>query len=260
MIKLMMKFLLLTLAFLFSACGATRTDETTGKVATEPRTAQFLVKKLQSRHLDDVERMSAQTRIFVEGDGQSMSANANIVWVRDSAIWLNVKKFGLEAARVLVTPDSVFMINRLSKTWYSKSLESLQAEYQLPAGFDLLQDFLLGRAWIDGDIEMTSDIDEGLHRLAGSNGVTAADYRLEEGSFLLRRETFLQPRTARNISFSFDNYQKIKHAGLYPLLRTIRAFSPETKDVQFELEFLHVDFNTPAPYRFEIPATYQRAE
>lgn len=256
----MIKLLFVTLAIIFSACGAGRMDEAPGKVATEPRTAQFLVKKLQGRNLDAVKRMSAQTRIYVEGDGQSMSANGNIVWVRDSAIWLNVKKFGLEAARVLVTPDSVFMINRLQKTWNSRSLESLQSEYQLPGGFDLLQDFLLGRAWMDKEMELKSDIDEGLHRLAGSNGVVAADYRIEEGSFLLKSESFLQPRTARNVRFSFENYQKTKYAGLYPLIRTIQAFSPETKDVQFELEFLHVDFNTPAPYRFEIPANYQRTE
>ena len=256
----MIKYLFVSLAFVFSACGASRPEESPGKVATEPRTAQFLVKKLQARHLDAVKRMSAQTRIYVEGDGQSMSANGNIVWVRDSAIWLNVKKFGLEAARVLVTPDSVFMINRLQKTWYGRSIESLQAEYQLPGGFGLLQDFLLGRAWMDRDMEVQSDIEGGFHRLSGTNGVVAADYRIEEGSFLLKSESFLQPRTARNVRFSFDNYQKTKPAGLYPLLRTIQAFSPETKDVQFELEFLHVDFNTPAPFRFEIPATYQRAE
>lgn len=255
-----MKLLFVTLAIIFSACGTGRMDDAAGKVATEPRTAQFLVKKLQGRNLDAVKRMSAQTRIYVEGDGQSMSANGNIVWVRDSAIWLNVKKFGLEAARVLVTPDSVFMINRLQKTWNSRSLESLQSEYQLPGGFDLLQDFLLGRAWMDKEMELKSDIDEGLHRLAGSNGVVAADYRIEEGSFLLKSESFLQPRTARNVRFSFENYQKTKYAGLYPLIRTIQAFSPETKDVQFELEFLNVDFNSPAPYRFEIPATYQRTE
>lgn len=256
----MMKLLVVALALIFSACGGSRPDETTGRVATEPRTAQFLVKKLQGRNLDAVRRMSAQTRIYVEGDGQGMSANGNIIWVRDSAIWMNVKKFGLEAARILVTTDSVFMINRLQKTWSGRSLESLQTEYQLPGGFDLLQDFLLGRAWMDKDMEVRSDIEDGLHRLSGSNGGVSADYRIEEGSFLLKSESFLQPRTARNVRFSFDNYQKTKHAGLYPLLRTIQAFTPETKDVQFELEFSHVDFNTPAPCRFEIPATYQRTE
>ncbi len=256
----MIKFLFVSLAFFLSACGASRPDDSPGKVATEPRSAQFLIKKLQTRNMETVRRMSAQTRIYVEGDGQSMSANGNIVWVRDSAIWLNVKKFGLEAARVLVTPDSVFVINRLRKTWYGRSIESLQAEYQLPGGFDLLQDFMLGRAWIDKGMEVQSDIEDGFHRLTGSNGAVAADYRIEEGSFLLKSESFLQPRTARNVRFSFDNYQKTKPAGLYPLLRSIQAFSPETSDVQFELEFLHVEFNTPAPFRFEIPAAYQRAE
>ena len=89
----MIKFLFVSLAFFLSACGASRPDDPPGRVATEPRTAQFLIKKLQARNMETVRRMSAQTRIYVEGDGQSMSANGNIVWVRDSAIWLNVKKF-----------------------------------------------------------------------------------------------------------------------------------------------------------------------
>ena len=108
-----------------------------GQSATETRTVNYLLKKLRNRDLSNVHYLNAQAKIFVDGDGQSISGNANIIWVRDSVMWVNVKKFGLEAVRALITRDSVFVLNRLNKTWSARGLESLERQYSLPDGFGL---------------------------------------------------------------------------------------------------------------------------
>lgn len=230
------------------------------KPATEVRPAQYLLKKLQSRDLTSVHAINAQARVLTQGNGQAISVNVNILWKRDSSIWMNVKKFGLEAARVLIRPDSVFVINRIDKTWTAKSMEQLQSEYSLPDGFGFLQQFLLAAAWISPDMELKSDIKDKLHRLSGDKGLLSADYRLEEGSFLLRSETFIQSRDARNITFSFDNYKKTPIVGFFPYLRHVEAFSPETDKVILDIELSNVEINTPKNFRFEIPSSYEKAD
>ena len=228
--------------------------------ATETRSALFLLKKLKKRDLSHVKYLNTQAKILVHEDGQSISANANIVWVRDSVLWLNIKKFGLEAARVLITRDSVFTINRLNKTWSAKALESLERTYSLPDGFGLLQQFIVASAWIDPNLAMQSDIKDSLHRLSGSNDRLAADYRVEEGSFFLRSQTFFQPKEARNISLSFENYKNTQDAGQFPYLRSVDAFSPETGTMHLEIELTDVEINIPKHFRFEIPASYKKVD
>ncbi len=255
--------LLALVGSLFSAkeTGCHRTNiDAPAAAATETRSVNYLLKKLHSHDASKVKYLNAQAKIHFDGDGQNMSANANIVWIRDSAVWLNVKKFGLEAVRVLITKDSIFTLNRLNKTWSAKGLESLEREYSLPDGFGVLQQFILAAAWLDPKMEMRSDIKDNLHRLSGSSGLLSADYRVEEGSFLLRSQTFLQPRDSRNVSLSFDNFKKTQVAGLFPYLRRIEAFSPETGNMRLEIEFTDVEINVPKNFRFEIPGSYDKVE
>ncbi len=242
-----------------TGCKRTSADAV-AKPATETRPANYLIKKLQEKDVSGIKRLNAKARIFVEGDGQSIEASANLIWVRDSALWVNVRKFGIEAARALVTPDSVFVLNRLNKTYTARSLESLQREYNLPAGFDLLQAVILAKAWILPGIEIKSDLQDGLHRLSGSDRQYTVDYRLEEGSFLLRHESFVQTQDARSVTLDFDQYKNLPVAGLFPYLRQVTASSPKTGKVQINLELSDIEINVPKPIRFDIPTHYERAQ
>lgn len=228
--------------------------------ATTARSTSFLKKKLSSHQRSNVVSVNAQAKIFVEGEGQSMGASTNIIWVRDSAVWLNVKKLGFEVARALVTRDSVFVLNRLEKTYSARALESLQRQYSLPAGFELVQSLLLASPWFFPDIQLETDVKDGYHRLSGSNSRFAADYRIEESAFWLRQEIFLQPRESRTVSAKFDNYKKTALAGWFPYLRTVEAFSPETGNLRLSIELSDVEFNVPKSFRFEIPKHYERMD
>jgi len=228
--------------------------------ATEARSPDFLLEKLKNRDLSEVHTLTARANIFAEGEGQSVAANANIIWIRDSVLWVNVKKLGIEAMRALVTKDSVYLINRLDKTYSVRGLGSLQRQYSLPEGFPLLQTAVLASAWFFPDISLQSDIKEELHRLSGSSEHSGAEYRLEEGSFYLRSETFVQQRDARSLTLGFGEYKKLPGAGLFPYLRSIEAYSPETGALRLEFELSDVEVNIPKNYKFEIPEHYERIE
>lgn len=242
-----------------SGCGRAKAPKP-AKPATEARTAEFLLRELNKRDASRIRTLTARARIYAEGGGQSVSANANIIWIRDSVLWVNVKKLGIEAARALVTKDSIYLINRLDKTYSVKGLESLKRQYSLPEGFSLLQQTVLASAWFFPDIVLQSDIREELHRLSGSNGKQGVEYRLEEGSFALRSETFVEPKDARTVTLGFGDYKKLPGAGMFPYLRSIEAYSPENGTVRLELELSDIDIDTPPNYRFEIPEHYEKIE
>ncbi|HAD12698.1 MAG TPA: hypothetical protein DCF33_09700 [Saprospirales bacterium] len=228
--------------------------------AIEVKSASFLKKKLTSASKDDVDAINAQAKVYIEGNGQSITATANLIWIRDSIMWLNVKKFGLEAARALITKDSVYLLNRLEKTYSVKELESLQREYSLPAGFELIQSLLLATPWFFPDMQLEADVKDGNHRLTGANGNYAADYRMDADAYRLRKEIFMQPRNAQTVSVSFDQYKKDSKAGWFPYLRTMDAFSPETGEMHISIELNELEVNAPKSYRFEIPKHYEKVD
>lgn len=255
---------LLSLTLLLSAkqtgCKRSGTDSAEPKPATEARSSNFLIKKLRDRDLSKVNHLNAQAKIYVEGQGQSLQANANLIWIRDSVMWLNIKKFGIEVARVLITRDSIITLNRLEKTVTSQSLSALQRQYNMPAGFGLLQQTLLASAWMSDGMKLESDLADGLHRLRGNDGQLGADYRLREGNFLLSQESFVQQRDSRVVSLGFEDYKKVPEAQWFPYLRHIEAFSPDSGTMRLEIEFSDVEINVPKNYRFEIPDHYERVE
>jgi hypothetical protein len=230
----------------------------TPEAATEARSADFLRKKLAERNTSKVKYLNAQAKVSLSGDGQRINATANLIWIQDSVLWINVKKFGIEAVRALVTKDSVFVLNRLEKSYSAKSLESLQRQYNLPGGFDMITSVLLAKAWLPEKAALQSDVREELHRLSGTHEGIGLDYRIEEGRFLLRSETFLQLKDARNISIAYDDYRKLSPLGWFPYLCKVSAFSPEQGNSEIEVQIVDLEINVPKAYKFEVPTHYNK--
>jgi hypothetical protein len=256
-LHLLFPLLLLFLASWTGGCGSSR-RLTEFQPATLPRSAAFLEKKLLENNLNQLSGFTAKGRL-ISGEA-GINTQLTLVWKRDSMIWLNIKKFGLEAARALVTPDSVYVINRLDQTYLIRSLATLQHEYSLPAGFELLESLLLGVAWIPDNLSFQSTILDSLHQLRGANARYLVDYRLEEGQFLLRQARYMQATEARTFTQNLEAYGKLSGIGQFAYLRRIDAFSPETGHLHLEIEFSEIEANAPQSYRFEIPQHYQRLE
>ena len=70
---------------------------------------------------------------------------------RDSAVWLSAAAFlGVESVRVLVTNDSVFMINRINQTYLTETLEETCRSMSIsPMSLPELQTLLLGNGAAD---------------------------------------------------------------------------------------------------------------
>jgi hypothetical protein len=228
--------------------------------AKTPRPVEFLRQQLAGGYAADARSLTAQAVVTAENDGQTIQFTTNIIWLRDSVIWINARKFGLEAVRALITPDSIVALNRLENTYSVKTWPELRREYSLPAGFELLQPLLLSAAYVLPELDYTAGVRDSLHVLTGAGATMSAEYALEEGTFRLRREQFIDRREGRSVTISFDRYKKLDGAAWFSYLRRIEAFSPTDGAARLEIEFNTVTVNESKPYRFEIPAHYRRVD
>lgn len=80
---------------------------------------------------------------FKQGD-TDQSANFALRVQRDSAIWLSGSLLGIEGVRALLTPDSVRVVNRLKKTYFTGDYGYLSQLLSVPVSYQQVQAIVLG--------------------------------------------------------------------------------------------------------------------
>lgn len=91
------------------------------------------------------EWLTANMSIQAEGNGQSFNdLNGQLRIRHDSLVWLSVTAtMGVEVMRAKVSNDSVWLINRLEKTYLAEPLDTVSAQLGMPLSLPLLQTLLL---------------------------------------------------------------------------------------------------------------------
>lgn len=83
----------------------------------------------------------------IQAEGNSMEFNdlsGQLRMRNDSLVWLNVTaSMGVEVLRAKVSNDSVWLINRLEKTYLAEPLDTVSAQLGMPLSLPLLQTLLL---------------------------------------------------------------------------------------------------------------------
>jgi hypothetical protein len=93
----------------------------------------------------DFNTFSAKVKIEYQDKEGGDQGTANIRIKKDSIIWVQVTgPFGAEGFRLMVTPDSVILMNKLKKTVQYRTINYLQELTQIPFDFLTLQDFIVG--------------------------------------------------------------------------------------------------------------------
>ena len=96
--------------------------------------------------------------------GKTGTFTLNVRMAKDSVIWMSISPaLGVEAARVLLTPDSVQVLSKLpgSRFVFQGNYAMLEEAVQAPVSFDLVQDLLIGRPLMLDPVrdEYTSKVD-----------------------------------------------------------------------------------------------------
>ncbi|HOH84354.1 MAG TPA: DUF4292 domain-containing protein [Bacteroidales bacterium] len=80
----------------------------------------------------------------VQSGDENNNFSGNIYVVRDSALWVSVQKFGLEVVRVLITNDSVRMLDRINKSYLAGDFSLISGILKTSIDFDGLQSLITG--------------------------------------------------------------------------------------------------------------------
>ena len=109
---------LLFVSSLFSSCK-TRQKITlnNGRCILDFKNAKSLTSHLKEKEFK-FDRLNAKLSAEAEIDSTSASFTVTLRMKKDSVIWMSISKLGIEGARVLITKDSVKLLNRIKNTFF----------------------------------------------------------------------------------------------------------------------------------------------
>ncbi len=192
--------------FLLASCGKKTVGTSSGPVADELSVVDL-----------DFDYLTASAKIRYDNDGQNVSATANIRIKKDSAIWISVTPgFGIEAARGLITRDSLTFINRLDKEYNSYSFQELSNKFNFDISYDLLQAVLVGdmpRTLVPED-QIKKQVDHFLVRqqegpLTINNYINARLMKVDRVSVVdeTKRDIQAEKRAKNTLSLQYEDFK-----------------------------------------------------
>ena len=201
---------------------------------------------------------SAKVKVDFEGnDGKKSDFNAFIRLKKDSVLWISINAaLGIEAFRVMVTPDSVKVLNKLDKVIQLRSVSYLQEVAKIPLKFAELQDLIVGNApYLDSNI--VSYKNEGTSVSLVSIGelfkhfltVSKNDFRLQHSKL-----DDVNNIRARTCDITYGDYET-KNGVVFSTFRKITVSEKSKLDI--EMKFRQFDFNEQLNFPFSIPKNYK---
>jgi len=207
----------------------------------------------------DFTSFSAKVNIDYKDDAdKKYDVNAVVRMYKDSAVWLSANAvLGIEALRVLITKDSVKLLNKLDKTYSARSMDYLQEVTSLPLDLKIVQDLLISNPiYLDSNVIAYSSSENDVSLLSISKWfrnlltVNLKDKSLQRSK--LNDADIVRNRTAE---LSYSDYETKKNVS-FPTKRRISI--SEKKKLDIKLEFKQFTFNEDVSFPFSVPKNYKR--
>ena len=219
------------------------------------KSSSYLLKKLETNQIQ-FEWFGAKASVRYQDQYNRQSFSSTIRVRKDSIIWLNVKKMGIEGGRALITPDSIFIINRLQKEYYPRDFGYLKRKYNIDVDFHTLQQLIVGNAIYYDMGKAKSSVESPYYRLTTATSDLRNTYLLLPSNFLLQAMLLEDITQARTIKMDFGRYKQEGDKQL-ALERQIKLESPETGKVHVEMAYSKVEINIPKNTPFSVSPRYQ---
>ncbi len=242
------------IALLAGGCKSTRSTRTgdTGQATPSQLMEALLAGQFKANWLE------AKAKITFDDGNQQLSVNASIKMRKDSLLWASIKKLGFEIARVQVTPDSVYIIDRINNEYAVRDIKYLEKQVSAPASLNTLQALLLGNPIFFTTRDLQAEAKLPYYHLFGEKDGLENHFWLSADNRQLKKMDFNDQRERRSVSMALEEYAKVSNRQDFSYLRNMEMQSSATGKVQVELRFSEVEIDKPLDMRFDIPQRYTR--
>lgn len=243
--------------FVFTSCKTKRismpSNDTSGEISVADAAN---IKTFELNNLDFY-TFSGRAKTKVELDKKVHDVTLNVRIERDEAIWLSVSAIlGIEVARVLITPDSIKILNRLQGEYIVKPFAYIYAYTNRDVTFAMLQDLLMANVSSNllraADVQVATATDEFI--VVGIKEQLSYQYRINKENrpfnFILQEVGGIQ-----NLEAFYGDYVNTNGYN-FPQNIALNIVG-ENVSLKAQLDYSRVSFNGNMQMPFSVPDRYK---
>ena len=263
---------LLSASMIFFSCRTSRHHDLVSPLKEQGPEYLFAQMKKSEFHYTT---MSLKFSADIESNNENSSFSGNIYLIKDSLMWISIQKFGLEAVRVLISNDSVKLINRLSKNYFLSNFDKVNDIFKTDFDFDILQSILTGNdfTYYEGDV-FKANIDNKLYRLStlGRRKIKKYVRSEKEYAMVMVEDLWLDPTTfkivkialkeiktqdKRKLECNYSDFLSLNNK-LFP--QKIEFEISDEKKLKGRISFGRISPDKEESFPFNIPSNYTKSQ
>jgi hypothetical protein len=209
---------------------------------------------------------------YTDATGASESFDINLRARKDSAIWLSITPLlGIEAARVLVTRDSMQILDRVHKTYSVYNYDYLDSLLKTRLNFEIIQAIIIGNyfpylkneklksVYEEDSTMILSTLNKRKLRRAmedkDPNKPVVQDFWIN-GSYRIMKSKIQDDKLNRSMEAAYSDFTEADNKKLiaYKILVSIVSAKPST----IKVEYSKITVDLPEALPFSIPEKYER--
>ncbi len=176
---------------------------------------------------------------------------------KDKAIWISANAFlGMEMVRLKITPDSIWMVNKMQDTYLAEPLPDLMRKIGLDLSFSDIQKILVGNVSIinANDVKALQKVGRGLYRIE-KQGDAAKLERYDILSDLFKISNAVRSSDKWKADLGFDDFITI---GNQCIPSIINANFTGKSHISAVVTYSNMTLNDPKPMPLRIDENYER--
>ena len=207
-IRIILILSVLTLIFVGTGCSS---KKALTKTDLHEFTASHLIKEVENNAFD-FDSFQSKISMKVETIDKSFSVKGQLRMQKDSIIWTSISMpLGMEVLRMMVTPDSVFMLNRNDKTYLCENISVFNDFSPMITTIDFIQAVLVGN-----DINLRESdnykvsIDNGQYNLLISNELKKTIKQSDDEWKVMLKDIWIDPQLFKITKYYIKEYSDSK--------------------------------------------------
>lgn len=256
--------LLLLSSMLFFSCKTSEKAAYTGPLPI--LTAQQLLQKSDANR--NFGELSSKVSItYAKGD-EKQTVSAKVRMKQDSIIWLSVAPiFGIEIIRAVITPDSLMLLDRFNKRYFTGKFERINEMLKTELNFGMLQALLTGNAIELYETERYQSRSEANHYIVDIASPTKKELKQGVKPPRIDQQTWLEPKHfSVTRGLIHDTSSEYKMEATYNDIRSIGAIHfPQTMSFQIsgkqpmkvDIQWSNTEPASGQEFPFSVPDKYE---
>jgi hypothetical protein len=248
-------FILLTVFVLF-ACKSKKPLIDQQNVAKEiPKPENKIgLKSILANQLDFTTfNTKAATQLFFNDKNFDVTLNIRIK--KNEIIWISITAIaGVEVARVLITPDSIQVMDRINDEYLRKPFQFIQGFTSKQVDYATLEALLVGNA-IPFTLNEKSEITQSNEVIMLKGMIQRLSYQLQFNKDFKANQTFLEDIAAgQMLNINTESFGTVSEK-LVPL-KVLIASKTKDKQVKVDMQYSKTMLNTVLDFPFNVPKRF----